>query len=364
MEVSETKSIVEEYSAAMHCEEFFKHHDSDTKYLFAMMIGVSARDDLGLDLTYFDAEHLPFSRRRRDFKPTLKVLQDEVVRRAALARIPRMPRPAQWSSEKLVDALTVKFPSKLSTGDIAFLRTECRKKVDAATERNVQDVMLRERDAGWKSAKSFLRLFHTIAELRHMFLLRETANGVTRDPSFWISVADKFNDKSWIPISIEIRSLEKFSEKMELPFLFPENLIGAHLSVIFGSVKHKLMDALNKSPLSQQAPLWTENGRVEQWSYEPCDVARKLVPVPGDDVVYLWELANRYKILGSCLSFVADDSEGDSAREHLAADCEESDFRGESTLHLENDTDTFSCDEDFIEAQQLLLRQVKLLNRM
>jgi len=314
-----------------HCKEFYESHDKDTKYVFAMMIGVSLKGDLDLNFSRFDAEHPPFSRRRRDFKPTLKVMQDEVIRRATNANVSRLPRPSQWHSEKILDALTNKFPPRLSKEDVAFLR-----------------------------------LFHTIVELRSKFLVKKIHTRHTRESTFWKDAAAKFNDKLWVPRSVVIPSIEAFSQTMDLPFLFAAKLSDNHLGRIFGGIKHQLMTAVTQTNPCSSNPLWRVDGRVEQWDYEPYKVAAKLDRKPGETVVYLWELTNQRKMLGSCIAYVDDDTEGDLVHKRLVATetAAKAKASARQTGPVVMARQKELGNERFIECQELHLEQMKVYNRL
>ena len=353
-------------SPFMHgCRDFANYHHDDVKYIFAMMIGASPQKDLGLGVAHFDAERPPFGKHRRTFKPTLRVLQDELIRRATRAKASRIPRPTQWSSDKILSALTTKFPPKFTEDDKAFLQQQCTK-VFAGNHEEPESATgpaVLEREAGWDNTNSHLRLFHVLAELRGKFLVKQRdpeRDGISRHPLFWQEATKRFNEDTWVPASIEINSVEGYDEPKGLPFMFPQKVLDTELTSTFIAIKERLVPIIKAYHQKHGLPVVSdEDGHPESWEFKAADLKKKVLGGEespdgadgteegkaneddtdrnedkeekndnaeddknkddgGENVkeatvedlqnyeLYLWEFANQMKLLGSVLADVSD----------------------------------------------------------
>ena len=303
------------------CRAFHESKGKSPKVLFAFVTGVNPKEEFGLKIP-FSLDHRPFIKHRRECKPTSKIMQQEVLRRASLAGVSRMPRPAQWSTEKLQEALTIRFPAKFTKEEKKFLKTACTdlyKQIikdeaeQEATEKKrieMEHALSIPDEGGWNSLKAVLRLYHTLVDLSPGFCARKrdatdsvVLNGEVmpvRDPFFWKTAASRYNDKTWIPSSIAIPQLQGFELPMKLP-LNVRKVKDTELAGIFGSIKPKLTDLVLEWNKSFSPPeMAREGGLCEQWDYAGFTNRLESRDDVGDHLMYLWEFANENKILGSC----------------------------------------------------------------
>jgi hypothetical protein len=293
----------------VNCHAFYEAKGRNPKVLFGFLIGVSPKEDLGLKMV-FSLDKPPFSNKKREFKPTSKIMQQEVIRRSTLQGVSRMPRPSQWSTEKLHEALSLRFPLKLSLQDTMFLRIACKEVYDEAMKRNREELSANEerqdnsirwtKDEGWKNPKAMLRLYHMLVNLRESFVSRNQ-DGKSSVKKFWEAAADRYNNAAWVPSSAIIPKLEGF--ELSTPLLFTGKKVTAtELVTIFGGVKPKLRELVEEWNRSfSPTEMLKENGIVEQWDYAALVNRLGLREDVDSHVMYLWEFANNNQILGSCM---------------------------------------------------------------
>lgn len=302
--------------AELRCRAFYESKGKNKKVLFAFLVGLDPKETLGL-WHEFSLDKPPFSSRRREFKPTAKVMQQEVLRRATLQNIQRMPRPSQWSTEKLVESLSERFHPNLSNEDIAFLKEACEELYSATIQRNdeeshqaeqVKSQKLPAKEGGWKDPKAVLRLYHTLADLRKLFVARRKGKPFIRGKDFWIAAAERYNDATWIPTTDKIPQLEDFEESFPLP-LNMKQVTPNELSAFYVAIKPKLRGLVNEWNWSfQPTPLVEDTyGLVEQWDYAALMNRLESREDVENHLMYLWEFANEKKMLGSCMAKIPEE---------------------------------------------------------
>lgn len=309
------------------CREFYESKGRNPKLLFVFLMGSSPREDIGLHVP-FSLDHVPFVRHKRECKPSSKMMQMEVLRRAAWADVSRMPRPAQWSTEKLQEALVLQYPPKFTEMDKAFLKAACEDLYHQIVQKDtmqhekrqwkISDDAPRDDDnnddhnddeGGWNSFKAVLRMYHTLADLRESFLVRlhQTSGryALVRDPLIWKKAAMRYNDKRWVPSSIAIARLTGFEQPIALPLnvqdVTEEELIG-----IAASIRPKLVALVQEWNKSFNPPEMVKVDNITE-QYDYAGFPNRLESRPGveDHVMYLWEFANESQMLGSWMFPIA-----------------------------------------------------------
>ena len=118
----------------LSCRDFYEYHQRDVRLIFAMTVGTEDTD-LAMD-------KLPFTRMKRQMRPTNAIYQLELIRRARLAEVAVLPRPAQWERPKILGALKKTYKPALSDDDKAFLREERRVLYEIARSAPMEDVQI------------------------------------------------------------------------------------------------------------------------------------------------------------------------------------------------------------------------------
>lgn len=323
MEDKNKKSPLVTRPERLSCREFYEAKGQNPKILFAFLMGASPKEDFGLQIP-FSLDHVPFIRHRRQCKPSSKMMQMEVLRRAAWADLSRMPRPAQWSTEKLQEALVVQYPPKFTEADKTFLRIACEdlyneilrkdntpQNDEADTKRQwmTSEDTSRDDEGGWNSFKAVLRMYHTLADLRESFLVRlqktTGRSALVRDPLIWKKAAMRYNDDTWVPSSIAIPKLNGFEQPIALP-LNVQEVTEDELVGIAASIRPKLVALVQEWNKSFNPPeMMKVDNITEQYDY--AGFPNRLESRPGveDHVMYLWEFANESKMLGSWMFPIA-----------------------------------------------------------
>jgi hypothetical protein len=213
------------------CQRMIERNENSKKMLHAMAVGLKDASGqlLLIPSIKFPDEPYASSRARKSFVPACKDLQKEVIRRARLFEKDE-PKCKNWKLERLEQFL-VELPLT-DRDDVEYLRTEVLSFKEAlqtaSSERNYIS-----QSKPWNN-NAFLRLAHVLLEddVKLAFIHRhdcmdqhalDARNHNDRPPTFEEACAEKFNDTSFIPSTVEAPTLHSdYAESFEL--LFDEEL--------------------------------------------------------------------------------------------------------------------------------------------
>ena len=204
------------------------------RILFAMSIGLTDDDD-GSELATSDLAFEPYksSRGKKTFCPQKKDLQTEVGRRALTRGLPP-PKCNNWSVPKLCSHLQDHPVTDIM--DVAYLKKEVvlfrTILQEAAIERSRMlrvSLLQTSSQAHWNQ-QTYMRFCHALADdsVKETFMHRhdtlnrpelDARNSAERPPTFEEACAQKFNDPSFVPMSLGVPSLhEDFATPIPLDF--------------------------------------------------------------------------------------------------------------------------------------------------
>ena len=207
-----------------HAKNYFNSlmGGKDLRVLFTMAIGCNL-----MDLP--DHKQPPFPRSKiyhSEIKPDSATLKLEVTQRwKAYKTSCRQPRPANRKMEKAVEYLMNNPIPPSEVLDRSWLKAELdewkgiEEMINESQQHSADKVIHRT----WSNDMPYLRLYHTLVDdnIRQTFgeeysvKTREELDGQNSGlhKSFYEKVAEKFNDKDWIPYSIVFSDLHEDSEK-------------------------------------------------------------------------------------------------------------------------------------------------------
>lgn len=414
-------------SNKLSCQDFWEYHGAEVRYVFAMMEGISPKDDLNANVDHFDADQYPFVKFKREVRPTNLVLQEELLRRAVAAKARIMPRPAQWERSKIINALHELFPPKLSKEDKKFLKQQCsglfktmtaraneafkdlpkeqsstkqlptrqpkrqKQKTTPQKKRNAKEEPEETNDEDWESVMTSLRLCHVIHELKDEFAIRRRETGrLERGKNFWEVATAKYNDKGFIPKTNTVKGLGKeYETSTELPYSLSEAATAEDLREEFNDMRERL-EALMKPWQKSAKAAVEQEGIVEKYEYKDSLETRIGSSVADEThVYYLWDLANQNEFLGSFVTavgkeidadevenaverkVVADEEPKAAERTYKDAATAVSDVASEqpkttSTHHTQTASRAFimNAESSFLRVQKLYLEQLEMSNTL
>lgn len=241
------------------CEPYFNSvmGGKDVRVLFAKSIGVDESK------RKFPAHtKAPFCHAKtyhKEVKPDLGTLQQEIMRRhKAYGFEGREPRPSNWNKEKCVEYLLKNPIPSTKKEETNYLYEELLKWKDIQEMINQSHMDAEETVVSktWSNDVPFLRLYHCLIDdsLRSKFARTfsvktrqelDGRNNRTLYRDFYDELADKFNDKTWVPSSLAIPDVhEAFAESKPLPLTVGE-VTGEQLKKKLTDARYKMVKVIS-----------------------------------------------------------------------------------------------------------------------
>ncbi len=207
--------------------------------LFTLCIGLveTSGDDGSSKVPLMDLNEVPFKlmKKKKDIKPSLDVLREEVKRRSQLdTSNATKPKPNGWNAKKCHDWLMANPITR--NEDVAFLvkRAKAVKQVVAnATQKSVQTSSGNQSEADqgskWFGLLPYLRLIHCLMEddVKEKWIHRndpktiqeiDARNSVVRAENVFEMIANRWNSDSFNPRTTISNCHYDFSEEIDIGF--------------------------------------------------------------------------------------------------------------------------------------------------
>lgn len=314
------------------CEPYFNSimGGKDVRVLFAMSVGLDEPMPKHTEPPFYHSKTY-----HKEVKPDLGTLQQEVTRRFKAYKFQgRQPRPANWNKEKCMEYLASNPIPLDNVSEIRYLNDELLKWKDIQEMINQSHIDAEESVVGktWSNDVPFLRLYHCLIDdsLRSKFAksftvkTRQELDGRNNQGlyrNFYDELAEKFNDKTWVPVSLALPNLhEAFTESKPLP-LTVSDATGEQL-------KKKLTDARYK--MVKVIADWERSGsgrgmvmsQEDEYDMDPECLVYAFVD--GDDrknflrekpyhILYLWHVSYEYGILSTVRQQLSQDASLDGS---------------------------------------------------
>lgn len=257
-------------------------HSNRLSVLFALCIGLEETSgDDGSKLPLMDINEYPFKlmKKKKDIKPSLDVLREEVKRRGELDHTnTNKPKPNGWNAKKCHDWL--KANPITSDQDVAFLlqRVMAVKQVVAnATQKTVSvsgnQPTDGEQGSKWFGPLPYLRLIHCLMEddVKAKWIRRNAPKTIqqidarrseVRDEDVFEMIANRWNSSSFNPTTMISNCHYDFSQEIDIGYDATAGFARASPTKVrdkLAKMKTDLTSIINKWERSGQG----EGGRLE-----------------------------------------------------------------------------------------------------
>jgi hypothetical protein len=226
-------------NGASDAERFLVEQSNKLSVLFTLCIGLveTSGDDGSSKVPLMDLNEVPFKlmKKKKDIKPSLDVLREEVKRRSQLdTSNATKPKPNGWNAKKCHDWLMANPITR--NEDVAFLvkRAKAVKQVVAnATQKSVQTSSGNQSEADqgskWFGLLPYLRLIHCLMEddVKEKWIHRndpktiqeiDARNSVVRAENVFEMIANRWNSDSFNPRTTISNCHYNFSEEIDIGF--------------------------------------------------------------------------------------------------------------------------------------------------
>jgi hypothetical protein len=210
------------------CQKILEKNRNSLKLLLSMAVGCAVHDD---SIANMDLEPYKSAREKKDLYPTGEQLKDEIIRRAKLFQLKRIPRPKGWNGARAREWLTSN-PIRNDV-DLRYLQKterELRAKLHLAFNEREDHIQEKQNEESWYGQKPFLRLYHVLMEddIREAYIHRhdtpardafDARNCDDHPATFYELAAERFNSPEFNPTTNVYPNLHSdFAASIELPF--------------------------------------------------------------------------------------------------------------------------------------------------
>jgi hypothetical protein len=264
-------------------ERVLVEHSNRLTILAALCIGLEEIDDNGSKKPLLDFNEAPFtSLKKKEIKPSLDCLREEVKRRSDLApsNPTKAPKPNGWNAAKCIEWL--KENPILSDDDIAFLHRkvmEVREVVaNGTTQKSVNQESDGDRETGnkWIGPLPYLRLIHCLLEddIKEAFLRRHRSKTIqeidarrsdVRPDDVHDLIANKWNSSTFNPKTMVSNCHYDYAQEIDIGYEVTRDFSRATPT----KVKDKL--AKMKSDLTSIISKWERSGQGDGGTIEESD---------------------------------------------------------------------------------------------
>lgn len=253
-------------------------HSNRLSVLFALCIGLEDEnvENDGLKVPLMDLNESPFKlmKKKKDIKPSLEVLREEVKRRSERVDMStsNKPKPNGWSAKKCVEWLMTNPVS--NEDDVAFLFKRA-KAVKQVVENATQKVVTQstrnrpseaEQGSKWVGPLPYLRLIHCLMEddVKEKWIRRNNSKTIqeidarrsdVRPENAFEMIANRWNSNSFNPSTMVSNCHYDFSQEIDIGYDATADFARATPS----KVRDKL--AKMKADLSSIIHKWERSGQ-------------------------------------------------------------------------------------------------------
>jgi hypothetical protein len=268
--------------------------------LFALCIGLEETHDNGSRKPLLDLNEEPFKfLKKKEIKPSVDCLRDEVKRRSGRAPInTKPPKPNGWNASKCIEWL--KENPITSEDDIAFLKTkakEVREVVANATQRMASSTTTEstdgDRETGnkWVGHLPYLRLIHCLLEddVKEKWIHRNDPKSIqeidarrseVRDETAFEMIANRWNCKDFNPKTMVSNCHIDFNQVIDIGFDATSDFARASPTKVrdkIAKMRSDLTSIIHKWERSGQG----EGGMLEEED-EDDDISEDISETPTD----------------------------------------------------------------------------------
>jgi hypothetical protein len=255
-------------------ERFLLGHSNRLSVLYALCIGLKETlDDNGTTSPLMDLNEIPFKnmKKKKDIKPSLDVLREEVRRRSCPDSSPTKPKPNGWSAKKCLDWLEAN--PITSADDVCFLVRRARavkQVVTNATQKagSTSSTQPAEQGNKWVGPLPYLRLIHCLMEddIKGKYIHRGDPKSIqeidarrsnVRAEDVFEMISNRWNSDSFNPTTHISNCHYDYSEEIDIGFDTTIEFARASPT----KVKDKL--AKMRSDLSHIIHKWERSGQGE-----------------------------------------------------------------------------------------------------
>ncbi|KAG7365348.1 hypothetical protein IV203_038551 [Nitzschia inconspicua] len=224
-------STIDDGSGPVSAERFLAIHSNKLSVLFALCIGLEETiDDKTVPLMDLSEDSFKSIKKKKDIKPSLEILREEVKRRSEINNQDRKkPRPNSWNAKRCTDWL--KANPITEEADVAFLvkRAKENKQVVANPTQKNSSSDVTEQGNKWFGPLPYLRLIHCLLEddIKEKWIHRNDPKSIqeidarrsdVRDENAFEMIANRWNSSDFNPTTMVSTCHHDFSEEIDVGF--------------------------------------------------------------------------------------------------------------------------------------------------
>lgn len=222
------RDIFTQQNNVSEAERVLVEHNNRWSMLYVLCIGLETTTDDAQTKPLLDFNDDCFKnlKKRKDIKPTLEHLREEITRRSFFDDTPKKPKPKGWNFSKCLQWL-MEHPIT-SDEDVAFLEKKAKEVIRIATAAaDCQDDV----DSGknWVGHLPYLRLIHCLLEddIRDKWIHRnnpktiqeiDARNSEVRAENAYEMIASRWNSNTFNPQTMISNSHYDFQQEQDIGF--------------------------------------------------------------------------------------------------------------------------------------------------